>query len=182
MIITGYDRADAPVVLVDLDGTLCDVRPIRHLVQGRKRDFDAFHQASASCQPNRAVVELVKRFRAGGHRIVVVTARHARWTDVTARWLDANAIAYDGLVTRADDDYRPDRDVKAEILSRVRAEHGVVAAVDDRPEVLRLWHAEGLAVVIVTGWFDDTDPAMPVRLLYTGPDGTLPRPYGADSR
>lgn len=182
MMFTSSDRADAPIVLVDLDGTLCDVRPIRHFVQGRKRDFDAFHLASASCPPNRPVVELVERFRSVGHRIVVVTARHARWTDLTARWLGANAIAYDGLVTRADDDYRPDRDVKAEILCRVRAEHRVVAAVDDRPEVLRLWHAEGLAVVIVTGWFDDTDPAAPVRLLYAGPEEILPGPYGADTR
>lgn len=38
-------------VLVDVDGTLCDVSGIRHYVQSfpKNRNFDKFHRASALC-------------------------------------------------------------------------------------------------------------------------------------
>lgn len=55
----GADEQCAPLssslvrkaVLVDVDGTLCDVSGIRHYVQSvpKTRNFDKFHRASALC-------------------------------------------------------------------------------------------------------------------------------------
>jgi hypothetical protein len=39
-------------VIVDLDGTLCDVSTILHFVEGDEKDFPAFHTASAECPPD----------------------------------------------------------------------------------------------------------------------------------
>ena len=45
-----------PAVIVDMDGTLCDVSTVLHL-QAKPDGFAAFHQACAQCPPHRPVVD-----------------------------------------------------------------------------------------------------------------------------
>ncbi|WP_092501608.1 hypothetical protein [Agrococcus jejuensis] len=61
----------APAVLFDVDGTLCDVRSIRHHVDGTgRRNFDAFHAESIDCPPH---------------------APSSRWRRVPASWATASS-------------------------------------------------------------------------------------------
>lgn len=167
------------VTIFDVDGTLADVRPLRHLVVGKKRDLDAFHRASADAAPNMAVVDALRAVRAAGGLVFVLTARDARWSDLTVGWLERHRIAFDGLCTRPRGDTRPDRVVKHEIAEWIGRHHRVVAAFDDRPSVIRLWHDLAVPVTIVGGWFGDTDPTLPPPMLHVGPSGRLPDRYAA---
>lgn len=150
-----------------MDGTLADVRPIRHLLP----DFDRFHTASAEVPANPAVVEFVTQARAAGCAIVVMSGRMERFRALSVTWLTRHDIDHDGLFLRGDADLRPDVVVKKELLAEVRQQWLPVMAVDDNPAVLELWLSEGLATVEVTG-FDGSVPSRePVSLRGQNPPG-----------
>lgn len=174
-------QLDKPrVTIFDIDGTLADVRPFRHLVVGPGRDLNAFHEASAAAQPNHQVVEALRSVRRNGDLAVVLTAREGRWAPMTLDWLARHDIEYDGFGHRQHKDFRPDHVVKAEMLAALARHHDVTGAFDDRPSVVRLWHSCSIPVTIVGGWFDDTDPAGPPPLWHVPADGDLPERYAAE--
>jgi phosphoglycolate phosphatase-like HAD superfamily hydrolase len=142
-------------VIVDVDGTLADVRSIRHHVAAKPKDFDAFHAASAHVPPNAQAIDFVARAHADGHRVVVVTARRQTWFDVTATWLHAHMpVPFDGPFHRQDDDFRPDVQVKADIHRYLARNYDIRAACDDNPNVIALWTRLGIPVEVVPGWDD----------------------------
>lgn len=138
-------------VIFDVDGTLCDVRAVRHLIDG-PGGFHAFHVASASCPPNQWVVDAAKEQHAAGRKVLIVTARAARYRHHTAMWLALHDVPSDAMYMRAHRDYRPDYEVKRDILQRIRTRYSPVAAWDDNPAVLRLWSEEGIPTTVVPGW------------------------------
>lgn len=141
--------------IFDCDGTLCDVRGIRHYVTPPNRDFHSFHPASAFCPPNPEVVEWAHEARADGRAVLVVTARMRRYRILTRKWLTSWDIPFDGLWTRPDGDFRKDAVVKRQILAEIRAlGYDPRRATDDNPEVLDVWDDEGLETRIVPGWHD----------------------------
>jgi uncharacterized HAD superfamily protein len=137
-------------VTFDLDGTLCDTSAIVHLVEGPDKDFPAFHAASADCPPNAQVVAAAREQRELGRAILVVTSREFIWRDLTLDWLVRHDIPYDALHMRIVGDYRKDVVVKAEILQQIVADgHTVLAAWDDKDEVIDLWRENGIDVHVV---------------------------------
>jgi hypothetical protein len=145
------------VVIFDIDGTLCDTRSIVHHVTGEKKDFDAFHAASADCPPNAHVVDMYRREVASGTPVVIVTGRGAQWWQMTSEWLDRHGIDHIGIFMRPEGDYRPDTVVKSEILDLVVSRgYRVVRAYDDRPSVLAMWRERGISAVDVGTWRGDT--------------------------
>jgi FMN phosphatase YigB (HAD superfamily) len=148
-----------PAVIVDVDGTLCDVSGIRHLVMGenrkRKDSFHRFHTESEHCPPHRMALDYVTDHFDSGHTILVVSGRSERWRDLTERYLHRHMPrTWAGLWMRPDSDYRPDTEVKADIYHRLRAHYDIRGAIDDRPVVVDLWRSLGLAVTVVPGWPD----------------------------
>ena len=134
-------------VIADLDGTLCDVSEIQHLVEGEERDFHAFHARSADCPPVDAVVEAVRAAKAAGRGILVVTSREFIWRDLTLDWLARHEIPYDELVMRIVGDYRPDDVIKAEMLDDLEKRGwSVIEAWEDRDDIADLWASRGIKV------------------------------------
>jgi phosphoglycolate phosphatase-like HAD superfamily hydrolase len=138
--------------IFDMDGTLCDVRSIRHYVTGPERNFHAFHVASASCPPHPHVVEGARRARREGRAVLVVTARLERYRRLTSMWLALHEVPSDDLLMRPDDDFRKDYLVKRDILARIRRRYQPVKAWDDNPAVIQLWKEEGVPYELVPGW------------------------------
>lgn len=151
-------RGDA--VIVDVDGTLVDVKSIRHHVvpglpgwAGRK-DFDAFHRASVWCPPITSTVQALEEHWSDGLGIIVVTARMEMWRAHTHGWYESHVtVPYDVMHMRADFDGRPDAVVKGEIYERiVRDGWNVVRCYDDNPSVVDLWRSLGIPTTVVPGW------------------------------
>ena len=140
-------------VIVDVDGTLADVRGIRHHVAQKPKDFDAFHAASADVPPNQQAIDFVKRHHDAGHVIVIVTARRQQWLDVTQAWLDQHVpVPFDGPLHRLDGDFRPDVQVKRDIHRYLARNYDIRAACDDNPNVIALWEEIGIPTEVIPGW------------------------------
>ena len=134
-------------VIVDLDGTLCNVSTILHFVEGEEKDFHAFHAASAGCPPNDHVASAVRAAHEAGHGILVVTGREFIWRDLTLDWLRDHDLPYDELVMRISGDYRPDHVIKAEMLDDLIARGWAVSdAWEDQGDIAELWESRGISV------------------------------------
>lgn len=144
-----------PAVIFDMDGTLCNVAPIRHHVKGgrgKKKDFVAFHSESVNCDPIHWVASCARVAHQSGLTVIVVTARMVMWGRHTAMWLALHDIPSDVMFMRRNGDRRPDYEVKRDILARIQAEFKVIHAFDDNPKVVALWQEHGIPTTIVEGW------------------------------
>jgi len=141
-------------VIVDVDGTLVDVTSVRHHVLSHPKDFDAFHRGAEDCPPIPTTLAVIRAWRAVAD-IVVVTARMRMWEASTRRWLDRHLPGRYELHMRANGDYRPDFQVKREILTTIRQTHDVAFAIDDNPSVVALWEAEGIPTLTIPGWAEE---------------------------
>ncbi|MER6616311.1 hypothetical protein [Streptomyces xantholiticus] len=149
---TAVDLRDAEIF--DVDGTLCDVASIRHLIKG-PGGFTAFHRASIDCPPHEDVVQAARDARARGRAVLIMTGRDRRWERLTSMWLAMHDVPSDGLWMRGRGDYRPDYVIKRELLRAVRRQYNIRRAWDDNPNVIRLWEEEGILVEVVPGWEDE---------------------------
>lgn len=140
----------------DMDGTLADVSEMARvhldlrMAAGLRKDFDAFHAASIDAPPNRWVLDALLDSYAADIPVLVVTARMLDHLDVTNRWLERHRAPFDRLYMRAQHDYRPDREVKADIHAQILADGFTVAhAWDDNPTILALWTSLGIPTTAV---------------------------------
>ena len=136
-------------VIFDMDGTLCDVEPIRHYVTGERRNFDAFHKASLWCRPNDNVRTMALALPKS-IAVIIVTARDARYERETRDWLAKYGITYDAMYMRPWGDGQKDAIVKAVILERILSDgFEPILAVDDRDDIIAVWEAYDIPTIKV---------------------------------
>lgn len=138
--------------IFDVDGTLANVDPYLHLVRGSNRDYNAFHEASIDALPNLDVVEMLNNAVADRHSILVVTSRKEKYRGLTSMWLAKNNIRSHGLFMRSDDDNRPDYEAKKDMLDKITKLWDVTHAVDDNPNVIRLWEDNNIPTTKIGTW------------------------------
>jgi FMN phosphatase YigB (HAD superfamily) len=138
--------------IFDVDGTLANVDPYLHLVRGSNRDYNAFHEASIDALPNLDVVEMLNNAVADRHSILVVTSRKEKYRGLTSMWLAKNNIRSHGLFMRSDDDNRPDYEAKKDMLDKISILWNVVHAVDDNPNVIKLWQDHDIPTTKIGTW------------------------------
>jgi hypothetical protein len=138
--------------IFDVDGTLANVDPYLHLVRGPNRDYNAFHEASIDALPNLDVVEMLNNAVADRHSILVVTSRKEKYRGLTSMWLAKNNIRSHGLFMRSDDDNRPDYEAKKDMLDKISSLWNVVHAVDDNPNVIKLWEDHDIPTTKIGSW------------------------------
>jgi predicted kinase len=128
----------APVVLVDVDGTVA-------LMNGRS-PYDMSRVGED--EPNAPVIAAVRAMHAAGHGVVYCSGRDDSCRAETQAWLDLHVgVPSLGLFMRAEGDARKDSIVKQEIFEReIRRRWRVVGVFDDRQQVVRMWRALGLTV------------------------------------
>jgi FMN phosphatase YigB (HAD superfamily) len=144
-------------IVFDMDGTLVDVSSIRHHVQGGpqnnyRKDFDAFHRDAVNCPPIDWVKAMAWDRHLQGYHILLVTARSEKYRSSTSWWVADNNVPSDALYMRPDRDFRPDYEVKKEILDRLLLRYDIVWAYDDNPNIIRLWSEYGIPCTVVPGW------------------------------
>jgi phosphoglycolate phosphatase-like HAD superfamily hydrolase len=141
-----------PAVIVDMDGTLCDVSTVIHL-QAEPDGFDAFHRGCAQCPPHREVVDWCVEHHSRGLAILIVTGRDAWAHALTDQWLREHLpVRHAGIYMRRNGDFRSNLEVKRDIHSRLESTYEIRAAIDDDPEILRLWQQLGIPVAMVLDW------------------------------
>lgn len=137
--------------LIDLDGTLADNTHRQHYLDREPKDWNGFFDAMSEDKPISHMVTLVQDLWGyTQHEIIIVTVRPETHRAQTERWLANQFVLYDKLRMRKEKDHRPDPIVKKEILWQLIKE-GVkpILAIDDRPEVIKMWRANGVPVLEV---------------------------------
>lgn len=127
-------------VLVDVDGTLAHM-------QGRSAyDWNKVHEDSF----DETVSALVSGLKAAGHKVIVLSGRDGCCYDVTENWLRGYGVDFDEFFMREAGDQRKDTIIKEEIFwNKIADNYNVVAAIDDRPVVCRMWMELGIKVINV---------------------------------
>ena len=137
-------------VIFDVDGTLMDIEHRRHFVVQRPKDFDAFREATSQDTAKEDIFAVAKALKAAGHRIIISSGRNKSQRAVTLKQLMAQGLLFDALYMRSDSDYRPDHEVKSQMLDKMRKEgFNPTMAFDDRQQVVDMWRERGLTVAQV---------------------------------
>lgn len=134
-------------IIVDIDGTVADMGKGE---PGRRGPFDWDRVGEDEViWPIADLVRLIAS-RQDIH-ILCVSGRKEQARAQTAHWLRVRArIFFSALWMRADDDNRPDEQMKEEIY-RQHIEPGfeVLYVLDDRDKVVKMWRSLGLTCLQV---------------------------------
>ena len=127
-------------VIVDIDGTLAHHRGIRNVFDWEMDHWD---------RPGHFVDEVVKGLKKRGINIIIMSGRDDICKEKTWGWLcESLQFEPDELFMRVTGDTRKDCIVKREIFFRdIANKYHVIGAIDDRPQVVRLWHSLGIRVL-----------------------------------
>ncbi|MFB6713615.1 MULTISPECIES: hypothetical protein [unclassified Streptomyces] len=135
-----------PLAVFDLDGTLADSGHRQHCLEGPRRDWDSFFSAAVDDPPLPEGVRLVLS-SAEDCEIRYLTGRPERCRRDTVAWLAEQGLPEGRLYMRRNDDRRPARHTKLEILRRLGREREVRMLVDDDELVCDAAERAGFAVV-----------------------------------
>ena len=140
--------AAKPIVIVDMDGTLADVRHRLHYIKGSgKKDWKRFFEGQVHDKPFAAIAQRVRSL-SGDHDIVIVTGRPEQYRDGTEAWLRKFGIPFSRIYMRPAGDHRPDYVLKGEILKKLGPER-VSLAFEDRRPVWEVYRRAGVQVIAV---------------------------------
>jgi len=137
-------------VIFDLDGTISDAS---HRLQfAYMKEWDKFNELAAQDPVIVKVADLM-RLMSWMANVILCTGRSEKFRYITQAWLkDAELEAsYEDLLMRPDGDYRPDYEVKLELLEkRFGGKENVLAnvwfVIDDRDQVVEAMRNYGLTV------------------------------------
>lgn len=134
-------------VIIDLDGTLADIRVrLKHL-SGNKKDWKSFNKTIETDELHEWCREIILRFSTD-HKIIIVSGRTDDLKKETEAWLKKYDVPYHYIFMRKSNDFRPDNLIKLEIYEKeIRDKFKVIFVLDDRQKVVDMWRAEGLVVL-----------------------------------
>lgn len=128
-------------VIFDIDGTLADHK-------GFRSPFDWGSVGKDRVRDH--VAELLRFYSDSGYTIIILSGRDSVCRVETEDWLNKNKLHYYALYMRNTGDSRKDVIVKKELFDNyIRNNWNVRVVVDDRKQVLQLWHDLGLNVLNV---------------------------------
>jgi adenylate kinase family enzyme len=146
---TPMEQTRANAIIVDLDGTLCNIEHRLHFVKDGKKDWKNFMLPDNIIQDQvnnwcKKIIDSMKQ----DNIIVLCSGRPDNLRKVTEEWLKTNKIHYDHLLMRPRDDHRQDAIVKEiildfEILPMVKP----IFAIDDRTQVVDMWRKRGIVTL-----------------------------------
>jgi len=132
-------------IIVDLDGTLCDVEHRVHHVQGQYKNWEQFNKLLVHDRLNDWCFELIGAMSARQYKIIFVTGRGEENRTPTEDWLKKNNVTFEHLFMRALMDRRGDDDVKEDIYHQfIENIYQVLFVVDDRKSVVDRWREMNL--------------------------------------
>jgi len=139
-------------IVVDLDGTLCDVSHRRQYVASKPRNWNAWNAGIINDRPIPQVLEVLNALK-DRFPIFFVSGRSDDYRDVTLKWFEKYGIMehdYNGLLMRKYKDHRDDAIVKGELADQIEKNYKIFAVFDDRRRVIDMWINRGVFVFDVS--------------------------------
>lgn len=126
------DESLPKAIIVDVDGTIAQMNgrgPFewKRVGEDVSRDF---------------VIQMVTNYYyTSSYEVVILSGRSDECRSETNDWLISNNVPFTELHMRKSGDFRKDSVIKEEIFWTQLAErYNIVAAIDDRPMMIRTWH------------------------------------------
>ncbi|MFD9532901.1 hypothetical protein [Streptomyces sp. NPDC060010] len=142
-----------PLAVFDIDNTLADTDHRQHFLERRPRDWAGFFGAAPADPPLARGVALAVE-SAADCEVVYLTGRPERCRADTAEWLNRHGLPEGRLWMRGNQDRRPARTTKLEVLRRLARDRDVRMLVDDDELVCQAARAAGFRVVLAD-WAQD---------------------------
>lgn len=136
-----------PLAVFDIDNTLADTAHRQHFLEGRPRDWNGFFGAAPADPPLARGVALALE-SAQECEVVYLTGRPERCRKDTVGWLARHGLPEGTLWMRGNQDRRPARQTKLEVLNRLARGREVRMLVDDDELVCGAARAAGFRVVL----------------------------------
>ncbi len=129
-------------IIVDVDGTLADMRGVRGPFEWDKVSQD---------KPHQDIIDLVRDLRSlKKYKIIITTGRDGVCEEATKEWVLEHGVNYDEFFIRKAGDFRKDNIIKSEIyMDHIRPKYDVKYVIDDRDQVVDMWRSLGLRVLQV---------------------------------
>ncbi|RST07934.1 hypothetical protein EF910_05720 [Streptomyces sp. WAC07149] len=136
-----------PLAVFDIDNTLADTSHRQHFLEGRPRDWAGFFGAAPADPPLARGVALAVE-SAADCEVVYLTGRPERCRADTADWLARHGLPEGRVWMRGNQDRRPARLTKLEVLRRIPRGREVRVLVDDDALVCEAARAAGFRVLL----------------------------------
>ena len=135
---TGFGSHNMRAVVVDIDGTLAHMKGRSPYDETRVMEDEFDNEVAAAVQGMADLMDA---------HVLVVSGRTDQCRELTQDWLDLNHFEHEALIMRKHGDTRPDWIVKNEIYDeQIIPQYNVLAAFDDRDQVVRHVRARGIKV------------------------------------
>ncbi|MFE7094564.1 phosphatase domain-containing protein [Streptomyces erythrochromogenes] len=142
-----------PLAVFDIDNTLADTAHRQHFLERRPRDWAGFFGAAPADPPLARGIALAVASSADCE-VVYLTGRPERCRADTQEWLTRHGLPEGRLWMRGNQDRRPARTTKLEVMVRIARGRQVRMLVDDDELVCQAARAAGFRVV-VADWAAD---------------------------
>lgn len=125
------DETLSDAIIVDVDGTIAQM-------DGRG-PFE-WHRVGEDL-PRFFVIDMVVNYHRQGYKVIILSGRSDECKAETLEWLNYHMVPFHELHMRKEGDFRKDSVIKEEILwTHLANRYNIVAAIDDRPMMIRTWH------------------------------------------
>jgi phosphoglycolate phosphatase-like HAD superfamily hydrolase len=129
-VVRVTEKTSRPLAVFDLDGTLADSAHRQRFLERKPRDWDAFFAAAPQDPPLAEGVTLALRSMEECE-VVYLTGRPERCRRDTVEWLAAQGLPAGRVWMRRNDDRRPARHTKLDVLRRLARDREIHVLVDD---------------------------------------------------
>ena len=137
-------------IIFDIDGTLMDIEHRKKFVEQKPKDWNSFREMTSEDTPNLDVFAVAIALQKAGNRILVASGRNKSQRAITLKQLMGQGLVFQELYLRSDTDYRPDYELKSEMLDKMlEAGYNPTLVFDDRSSVVDMWRSRGLRAVQV---------------------------------
>lgn len=134
-------------IIVDLDGTLCNIDHRLHFVkkvEGKKSDWKNFFYNIPGDSVNPWCEKLIRSMKYAGYEIVYASGRPSDHYNITKEWLEKHGLYFGHLYMRERNDFRQDYLAKETILDfELETRFKIEFIVDDRKQVVEMWRKRG---------------------------------------
>lgn len=137
------------IVIIDIDNTLClsDKRFEIAKKPNGKIDWDIAHDPELVIkdEPNFPMIDLAKRYKRDGFKIVILTGRPDTIREVTEEWLIKYGIEYDELYMRTKREYYTKAHIFKKRICEMYIKDDILCAYDDDEDIIQMWNDMGIS-------------------------------------
>jgi len=134
-------------VIIDIDDTLSLAGERFKLAtkSDGKIDWDVAHNPELvkKDKPNLPMIDLAKRYKKAGFKVVILTGRPDTIRTTTEEWLDKYSIEYDELYMRNKKEHYLKADVFKKGIYEIYLDD-VFCAYDDDERIIQMWNSVGI--------------------------------------